>query len=117
MEGMLAAEKTCCRSKHGYARSLKLVRAGKLVRYWKIRKSSLRNKTEHKHLHTLATLLDVEDDASPPMSEIDKRLTKARKAQKVVQEIATAARDTHLKELARCRINTNSGDVAAAIKI
>eukprot|EP00957_Ditylum_brightwellii_P112917 8610202-Ditylum_brightwellii.AAC.1 len=64
----------------------------------------------------LATFLDVEDDASLPMYEIDKRLTEARKALKVVQENAMAARDTHLEELARHRMSTNSGDIAAAIK-
>eukprot|EP00957_Ditylum_brightwellii_P090490 6891107-Ditylum_brightwellii.AAC.1 len=44
MEAMLAAEKACCKSKHGYAWSLKLVQAGKQVQYWKTCKSSLNKK-------------------------------------------------------------------------
>eukprot|EP00957_Ditylum_brightwellii_P205899 15345912-Ditylum_brightwellii.AAC.1 len=116
MEGMLAAEKTCCRSKHGHAWSLKLVRAGKLVRYWKVRKLSVKNKTKHEHLHMLAAFLEVEDDDSLPMSEIDKKLTEARKALKVVQENAAAARDTHLEELSRQRMTHNSGNLAMVIK-
>eukprot|EP00957_Ditylum_brightwellii_P026082 1971919-Ditylum_brightwellii.AAC.1 len=72
-EGMLSAEKSCCRSKHG---------------------------SDYEHLHTLSTLLDIEDDASLTMSEIDQQLTETRKALKLVQKNAAAARDTHLEELA-----------------
>eukprot|EP00957_Ditylum_brightwellii_P143568 10937809-Ditylum_brightwellii.AAC.1 len=101
MEGMLSAEETCCRSKQGYAWSLKLVRAVKLVWYWKLRKSSLKNRAEYEHLHMLAALLEVEDYASQTMSEINKRLTDTRKALKLVQKNVAVARDIHLEELAR----------------
>eukprot|EP00957_Ditylum_brightwellii_P053841 4079097-Ditylum_brightwellii.AAC.1 len=78
-EGILSAEKTCCRSKTGYAGSLKLVKAGKLVRYWKMRKSSLKNNKTCSHLQNLATSLGMEEDGTLGLADIDKRLTKARK--------------------------------------
>eukprot|EP00957_Ditylum_brightwellii_P051108 3875079-Ditylum_brightwellii.AAC.1 len=64
---MLAAEKSCCQAKVGYAWLLKLVKAGKLVRYWKMRKSSLRNKVDFDQLIHLAKLLEVKDDPATTM--------------------------------------------------
>eukprot|EP00957_Ditylum_brightwellii_P170655 12990084-Ditylum_brightwellii.AAC.1 len=110
-EGMLLAEKSCCRSKHGYAWSTKFARAGKLVWYWKRRKSLLCNRTEYDHLLALTTLLEVEDNDSLTISEIDQRLTGAQKALKRVQKNEAAARDTHLEELAQHRIKHRSGDL------
>eukprot|EP00957_Ditylum_brightwellii_P160845 12246074-Ditylum_brightwellii.AAC.1 len=77
---MLMAEKSCCSSKHGYAWWIKLVKAGKLVWYWKMRKSLIWNKTEFTHLHMIAKKTEVEDDASLTLSDIDKKLTEAQKA-------------------------------------
>eukprot|EP00957_Ditylum_brightwellii_P052216 3959380-Ditylum_brightwellii.AAC.1 len=50
------------------------------------------------------------------MSEIDKRLIEARKALKLVQENAAAARETYLEELARHQMKHRSGDLAVVIK-
>eukprot|EP00957_Ditylum_brightwellii_P135742 10351370-Ditylum_brightwellii.AAC.1 len=72
MEGMLAAEKTCCQSKTGYAWSLKLVRAGKLVQYLKMRKSSLKNDINYMHLQNLSISLGVEEEGNLSIAEIDK---------------------------------------------
>eukprot|EP00957_Ditylum_brightwellii_P059893 4547267-Ditylum_brightwellii.AAC.1 len=85
-EGMLAAEKACCTSKHGYGWSLKLVPAGKTVCYWKTRKSSICNKTDFEHMYHLAKALEIGNDPSITLSDIDKKLTMARKVLKLVQK-------------------------------
>eukprot|EP00957_Ditylum_brightwellii_P124505 9488766-Ditylum_brightwellii.AAC.1 len=76
---MLAAEKSCCRAKTGYACLLKFVKAGKLVQYWKMRKSSLRNKVDLDQLIHLAKLYEVEDDPTTTLEVVDRKLTEARK--------------------------------------
>eukprot|EP00957_Ditylum_brightwellii_P127881 9752237-Ditylum_brightwellii.AAC.1 len=81
-----------------------------------MRKSTLCNIKEYEHLHALSTLLDIENDASPIMSEIDQRLTEARKTLKLVHKNAAVARDTHLEELAQHHFKQNNGYMAATIK-
>jgi hypothetical protein len=95
---------------------LKLVKAGKSIRYWKMRKSSLKNNITSLHLQNLATNLGVEEEGTLCIADVDKRLTKARKDLKLVQKNAAATRDTHLEELARSRTEGKSGDIAMAIK-
>eukprot|EP00957_Ditylum_brightwellii_P059422 4511555-Ditylum_brightwellii.AAC.1 len=77
MKLMLTSEKTCCRSKNGYAWSFKLVKSGKLVQYWKMRQSSLRNQIDFNQLQYLTRLLKVEDNAKLTLSAIDRKLTAA----------------------------------------
>eukprot|EP00957_Ditylum_brightwellii_P099504 7579556-Ditylum_brightwellii.AAC.1 len=113
---MLMAEKTCCSSKYGYDWSIKLVKAGKLVQYWKMRKSLMQNKTDFTHLHTLAKVTEVENDVSLTLSDINKKLTEAQKALRLVQKNVAVAQDTHLEELARHRLKHSTGDLAATIK-
>eukprot|EP00957_Ditylum_brightwellii_P203764 15336086-Ditylum_brightwellii.AAC.1 len=79
-------------------------------------KYTLRNMKEYEHLHAHSTLVDVENDASLTTLKIDQWLIEARKALKLVQKNAAAARDTHLKEIAWHRLKQNNGDMAAAIK-
>eukprot|EP00957_Ditylum_brightwellii_P171030 13019782-Ditylum_brightwellii.AAC.1 len=100
-DAMLAAEKSCCSSKHSYTWSIKLVQAGKSVRYWKTCRSSLRNRMDFDHMFHLAKALDINDDPSLTLPEVDKRLTEARKTLKLVQCNAAAFRDTHLEEMAK----------------
>eukprot|EP00957_Ditylum_brightwellii_P193186 14710093-Ditylum_brightwellii.AAC.2 len=50
------------------------------------------------------------------MPKIGQHLTEARKALKLVQKNAAAARDTHLEELAQHCLKHNNGDMAATIK-
>eukprot|EP00957_Ditylum_brightwellii_P127432 9717578-Ditylum_brightwellii.AAC.1 len=61
-------------------------------------------------------LLEAEDHESLTMSEIDQRLTEARKALELVQKNTAAARDTHLEELAQHQFKHSSGDLAAVFK-
>eukprot|EP00957_Ditylum_brightwellii_P178009 13559151-Ditylum_brightwellii.AAC.1 len=89
-EAMLATEKECCKSKYRYAWSLKLVQAGKQVRYWKTCKSSLNNKIEVDHMFHLAKHLEITDDPSLTRTEVDERLTNARKELRLVQLNAAA---------------------------
>eukprot|EP00957_Ditylum_brightwellii_P055772 4226525-Ditylum_brightwellii.AAC.1 len=113
---MLAVEKSCCRAKQGYAWSLKLVKAGKLVRYWKLWKSSIRNKLDFAHIQQLATLLEIEDIPFLSPVEIAKNLTAAQKALRVVQQNEASIQDTHLEEMAKARLKNSKGDLTAVIK-
>eukprot|EP00957_Ditylum_brightwellii_P016020 1207259-Ditylum_brightwellii.AAC.1 len=113
IEAMLAAEQLCCKSKHGYAWSIKLVQTGKRVRYWKTCRSSLWNRMESDHMFHLAKALDIEDDPSLTLPDVDKRLTEARKKLKLVQSNAAAFLDTHLEEMAKWRLKDGKGDLAA----
>eukprot|EP00957_Ditylum_brightwellii_P122808 9365574-Ditylum_brightwellii.AAC.1 len=65
---------------------------------------------------SLATLLEVVDDASHTTSEIDKSLTAARKTLKLVQKNAAVARDTYLEAFAKQRLKNSSGDPAGTIR-
>eukprot|EP00957_Ditylum_brightwellii_P129316 9865187-Ditylum_brightwellii.AAC.1 len=82
--GMLPAEKACCTSKHGYGWSLKLVRGGKTVHYWKTKKSSTCNKTNFDHMYHLAKALEIDNEPSLMLSYVDKKLTAPRKVLKLV---------------------------------
>eukprot|EP00957_Ditylum_brightwellii_P030242 2289594-Ditylum_brightwellii.AAC.1 len=83
IEGMLSTEKSCCQSKQGYACSLKLVKARKLVWCWEMRKSLVWNKVDFAHLQSLAMLLEVKDDVRFTVLDIDKNLIAAQKALKL----------------------------------
>eukprot|EP00957_Ditylum_brightwellii_P035624 2700752-Ditylum_brightwellii.AAC.1 len=104
------------KSKHGYAWSLQLVRAGKMVRYWKTHRSSVNNKTDYVHMFHLAKLLEIEDDPGLTLPEIDKHLTAARKALKKAQTNSAKLRDTHLEELANKQLKDGKGNLESVIK-
>eukprot|EP00957_Ditylum_brightwellii_P186782 14222483-Ditylum_brightwellii.AAC.1 len=80
-----------------------------------MRKSLVHSKVDFAKLQSIATLLEVVDDPSHTISEIDKNLTAARKTLKLVQENAAAARDTHLEAFTKQRLKSSSGDMAATI--
>eukprot|EP00957_Ditylum_brightwellii_P160351 12206557-Ditylum_brightwellii.AAC.1 len=61
-------------------------------------------------------LIEVVNDASHIISEIEKSLTTARKASNLIQENAAAARDTHLEDLFKQHLKNTSGDLAATIR-
>eukprot|EP00957_Ditylum_brightwellii_P194512 14815763-Ditylum_brightwellii.AAC.1 len=100
-EAMLAAEKSCCRSKHSYTWSIKLVQASKNMRM------------DFDHMLHLAKALDIDDDPSLTSPEVDKRLTEARKTLKLVQRNAVAFGDTHLEEMAKRWLKDGKRDLAA----
>eukprot|EP00957_Ditylum_brightwellii_P063202 4797513-Ditylum_brightwellii.AAC.1 len=115
-EAMLLAEKACYKAKHVYDWSLKLVCVGKTARYWKTRKSSLHNNTDFSHMFHLAKPLEIDDDPSLILSDVNKKLSAARKELKAVHQNAAATRNTYLEEMAKKRIKDRKGDLAAVIQ-
>eukprot|EP00957_Ditylum_brightwellii_P066891 5076735-Ditylum_brightwellii.AAC.2 len=89
-ECLLSAEHTCTKDTQEYAWSLKLVKASKVVQYWKTRKLSILNNIDFDHLFHLARVLEIEDDPSLTFDEIQSKLTAARKQPKEVQKNAAA---------------------------
>eukprot|EP00957_Ditylum_brightwellii_P053253 4037967-Ditylum_brightwellii.AAC.1 len=71
------------------------------MRYWKTRRPSLQNGMDFNHMFHLAKALDINDDPSLTLPELDKWLTEARKTLKLVQRNAAAFQDTHLEEMAK----------------
>eukprot|EP00957_Ditylum_brightwellii_P064954 4927583-Ditylum_brightwellii.AAC.1 len=60
--------------------------------------------------------LEIDDDPSLTLSDVDKKLTAARKELKAVQQNAAVTRDTHLEEIAKKRLKDRKGDLAAVIQ-
>eukprot|EP00957_Ditylum_brightwellii_P132848 10130545-Ditylum_brightwellii.AAC.1 len=79
MECMLSAECTCAKSAKGYAWSLKLLKADKVVQHWKTRKLAILNNTDFDHRFCLVRLFELEGDSSLSFDDIQSRLTAARK--------------------------------------
>eukprot|EP00957_Ditylum_brightwellii_P196968 15006192-Ditylum_brightwellii.AAC.1 len=78
-----------------------------------MRKSLVQNKVDVTNLQSPAMLLGVVDDASHTISEIDKNLTAARKALKLVQENAAVEMDTYLEAFIKQWLKNSSRDLAA----
>eukprot|EP00957_Ditylum_brightwellii_P109935 8385589-Ditylum_brightwellii.AAC.1 len=64
----------------------------------------------------LAKPLEIDDDPSFTLSDVDEKLTAARKELEAVQQNAAATRDTHLEEMAKKRLKDRKGDLAAVIQ-
>eukprot|EP00957_Ditylum_brightwellii_P110579 8434338-Ditylum_brightwellii.AAC.1 len=83
------------------------------MRYWKTCRSSLRNGMNFDHMFHLAKALDIDDDPSLTLPEVDIQLTEARRTLKLVQRNAAAFRDTHLEEMAKRQLKDRKGNLAA----
>eukprot|EP00957_Ditylum_brightwellii_P097068 7391673-Ditylum_brightwellii.AAC.1 len=65
------------------------------------------------HMFYLAKVLDIDDDPSLTLPEVDKQLTEARKTLKLVQRNTAAFQDTHLEEMAKRWLKDRKGNLAA----
>eukprot|EP00957_Ditylum_brightwellii_P209856 15363557-Ditylum_brightwellii.AAC.1 len=107
---------SCTSSKNGYAWSLQLIRAGREVQYWKMCRSSLKNRVDFEYLATLAKVLEMEEDTNLTLDKINGKLTHTRKNLKTIQKNAAAVQDTHLEEMAQMQLKKRKGNLAAIIK-
>eukprot|EP00957_Ditylum_brightwellii_P201201 15324539-Ditylum_brightwellii.AAC.5 len=64
----------------------------------------------------LAELLEIKDDPSITLFKIDRYLTAARKALKLIEKNVAATRDTHLEELAKHWLKDGKGYLVAVIQ-